>query len=103
MYITVSGKGRSKVVQVIEDTRISRTSNKKSKVLRTLGKYSDMLADDPDFLVKLKAEMKQKTLEQKASRTPLTVQLVSDPVLSDTDVTASYTFSCYRQETLVLK
>ncbi len=103
MCITVSGKGQSKVVQVKEDTRSPGTSEKKSTVLRTLGKYSDMLADDPDFLVRLKAEMKQKTLEQNASPTPLTVQLASDPVLSDTDVTASYTFSCHRQETLVLK
>jgi transposase len=92
MYITVSGKGQSRVVQIKEDTRIPGTSRKKSKVLKTLGKYSEMLAEDPDFLSKLKAEMKQKTLEQKASRTPITVQLTSDPILRDSDVTASYKF-----------
>jgi transposase len=92
MYITVSGKGASKVVQIKEDTRIPGTSKKKSKVLKTLGKYSDMLCDDPDFLIKLKAEMKQKTLEQKASRTPITVQLTNDPIVSSSDVTASYKF-----------
>jgi transposase len=92
MYITVSGKGASKVVQIKEDTRIPGTSKKKSKVLKTLGKYSDMLAEDPDFLQKLKAEMRQRTVEQKASRTPITVQLTSDPVLQPSDVTASYRF-----------
>jgi transposase len=92
MYITVSGKGASKVVQIKEDTRIPGTSRKKSKVLQTLGKYSDMLADDPEFLIKLKAEMKQKTLEQKTSRTPITVQLTSDPIMSSSDVTASFKF-----------
>ena len=92
MYITVSGKGASRVVQIKEDARIPGTSRKKSKVLRTLGKYSDMLAEDPDFLEKLKAEMRRKTLEQKASRTPITVQLASDPILCDSDVTASYRF-----------
>lgn len=92
MYITVSGKGASKVVQIKEDTRIPGTTRKKSKVLKTLGKYSDMLAEDPDFLTKLKAEMKQKTREQKASRTPITVQLTSDPILCGADVTASYRF-----------
>jgi len=92
MYITVSGKGASRVVQIKEDARIPGTSRKKSKVLRTLGKYSDMLAEDPGFLEKLKAEMRRKTLEQKASRTPITVQLASDPILHDSDVTASYRF-----------
>ena len=38
-----------------------------------------LLAEDSNFLEKLKAEVKQKTLEQQASRTPVTVQFASTP------------------------
>lgn len=92
MYITISGRGKARVVQVKHDTRIPGTKKKSSKVLQTLGNYEAMLAEDPDFLAKLRQEYKQRTLNQKASSTPITVQLACDPIIDAHDVTASYSF-----------
>lgn len=44
-----------KTVQLREDSRFSGTKNK-TKVLKSFGRYDELLAEDPDFIEKLKAE-----------------------------------------------
>ena len=56
MYVAVSGYGKARVIQFREEKRIPGTGKKKTRVIKTLGNYERMLAEDPDILIKLKAE-----------------------------------------------
>jgi|GEM_PF-2446400 len=50
-------------------------NEKKTKVVKTLGNYERMLAEDPDIIQKLKQEAAAITKAKKESRTPITLQL----------------------------
>ena len=67
MYVAVSGYGKARVIQFREEKRIPGTNKKKTKVVKTLGNYERMLADDPDILAKLKAEAAILTKDKKES------------------------------------
>jgi len=92
MYVTVSGIEKYRVVQFREDIRIPGTSKKKANIIRTVGKYADLLAEDPDFLAKLKAETKKRTLEQKESERPLLTEADMREIATSDDVSPSFLF-----------
>jgi len=59
MYVAITGSGKAKVVQFREDMRIPGTDKKKTTVIKTLGNYERMLAEDPDVIVKFKNKLKK--------------------------------------------
>ncbi len=68
MYVAVTGRGKSRVIQFCEQHRIPGTKKKKTIVIRTLGNYEKMLEKNPNILVELKEEAKRIT-EQKKEKT----------------------------------
>src|SRR5690606_11056974 len=46
--------GKSRVIQFRKDQRIPGTKRKITRVIKTLGNYERMLAEDPDIIEKLK-------------------------------------------------
>jgi len=92
MYVAVSGYGKARVIQFREEKRIPGTDKKKTKVIKTLGNYERMLAEDPDILSKLKTEAARLTKEKKASSQPLTIQVASTEITESEDVVPSYHF-----------
>ncbi len=75
MYVTVSGKGRARVIQLRKDTRIPGTNKKKIEVIKTLGNYEKMLAEDPLIMQKLRAEAKEISLHEKEKDAPVSLRL----------------------------
>lgn len=92
MYVAVSGTGKARVIQYREEKRLPGTSKKKTKVIKTIGNYEKMLADDPDIMAKLKAEATTLTKEKKESSRPLTIQVASNEIVKAEDVVPSYRF-----------
>ena len=92
MYVAVSGYGKARVIQFREEKRIPGTSKKKTKVIKTLGNYERMLAEDPDIIDKLKAEAARLTQGKKESSKPLTIQVSTTEITEPEDVVASYHF-----------
>ena len=92
MYVAVTGSGKAKVVQFREDKRIPGTNKKSTKVIKTLGNYERMVAEDPDIIPKLKAQAKALTREKKESSKPLSLQVTSAEITEPDDVVPSYYF-----------
>ena len=92
MYVAVSGYGKARVIQFREEKRIPGTDKKKTKVIRTLGNYERMLAQDPDIISKLKIEAARLTKEKKESNQPLTIHVASTEITESEDVVPSYHF-----------
>ena len=92
MYVAITGSGKARVIQFREDTHIPGTRKKKIRVVKTIGNYERMLAEDPDIIEKLKEEARTLTAEKKASNKPLTIELSSQEITSPDDVTASFRF-----------
>ncbi len=92
MYVAITGAGKARVIQFREDTRIPGTTKKKTKVIKTIGNYERLLAEDPNIVEKLRAEAKALTKAQKESEAPIQLQLSSVDVHHSADVTASYRF-----------
>jgi Transposase len=92
MYVTTSGIEKYRVVQLREDVRIPGTNRKKAIVIKTYGKYADLLAEDPDFLRKLKERAKQMTKQRKESETPLTIEAAMTEIKTVADLVPSYRF-----------
>ncbi len=92
MYITTSGQGKYKIVQLKEDLRLPGTDKRTTKVLHNYGKYDELFAEDPDFMQKLRAAAKQATLEKKESLRPLTLEVSSSPIGTVDDVVPSFHF-----------
>ncbi len=92
MYIAVTGSGKAKVIQFREDKRIPGTNKKATKVIKTLGNYERMVAEDPDVIAKLKAQAKVLTREKKESSKPLSLQVTSAEITEPDDVVPSYYF-----------
>jgi len=57
-----------------------------------VGKYADLLAEDPDFYGKLKVEAKRLTKEQKESERPLRIEADMREIATADDVTPSFLF-----------
>jgi len=92
MYVAITGSGKARVVQFREDTRIPGTAKKKTNVLETLGNYERMLAEDPGIIAKLKQQAKEITLEKKAARAPLTIQVPVKDIALPSDLVPSFYF-----------
>lgn len=92
MYVAITGSGKARVIQFREDTRIPGTKKKKTGVVKTIGNYQRMLAEDPDIIAKLKAEAAELTKAKKDSSAPVILQVRSEDILSVQDVVPSFRF-----------
>ena len=92
MYVAITGSGKSRVIQFREDTRIPGTTKKKTHVVKTLGNYERMLAEDPDIIAKLKAEAIEITKTKKESKAPITLNLSVKDIDLPGDVVPSFRF-----------
>ncbi len=92
MYVAVTGSGKAKVIQFREDTRIPGTNKKKTRVIKTLGNYERMLAEDPDIIAKLKGEAAEITRRKKEAQAPLELRVSAQEILQPDDVVPSYSF-----------
>ena len=92
MYVTVSGKGKAKVIQYREDTRIPGTNKRKAHVVETIGNYERMLAEDPNIIEKLKEKARSVTEEKKAEKAQLSITVSSEILSSPEICVPSYHF-----------
>ena len=92
MYVAITGSGKARVIQFREDTRIPGTTKKKTHVVKTIGNYERMLAEDPDIIAKLKAEAAELTRTKKESSTPLSFSVTATDITSPQDVVPSFRF-----------
>ena len=90
MYVAITGSGKYRVIQFREDKRIPGTKKKKAHVIKTIGNYEQMLAEDPEIIVKLKEEARGITREKKESSAPLTPSLSNQELGDESEVTESY-------------
>lgn len=61
MYITLSGKGKYRVIQLRDDKRIPGTDKRKAIVVKNYGNYEKLLAENPNIWSELKEEAKRLT------------------------------------------
>ena len=92
MYVALGGPKGYEVVTVREDTHIPGTKKKRTTIIRKVGKLSDLLVEDPDFMEKLKAQVREETLALKEAGKPITLSLSNGIISTPSDVTASYSF-----------
>lgn len=92
MYVAVTGSGKARVIQFREDTRLPGTNKKKTHVVKTIGNYERMLAEDPDVIAKLKAEAAEITKAKKEALAPMTISVPVVDITSSEDVVPSYRF-----------
>ncbi|MFA1754686.1 hypothetical protein ACDQ54_03355 [Fusobacterium animalis] len=65
MYVAITGKGKSRVVQFCEQHRIAKTNKKKTIVVKTIGNYEALLRENPNIILELKKEAKILTDKRK--------------------------------------
>ena len=65
MYVAITGKGKSRVVQFCVQHRIAKTNKKKTIVIKTIGNYETLLKENPNIILELKEEAKRLTEEKK--------------------------------------
>ena len=53
MYVAITGKGKSRVVQFCEQHRIAKTNKKKTIVIKTIGNYETLLKENPNIYKEL--------------------------------------------------
>lgn len=92
MYVAITGSGKARVIQFREDTRIPGTNKKKTHVIKTIGNYEKMLADDANIITKLKDEAASLTKEKKQAGAPITLQLPVVDITTPGDIVPSYRF-----------
>lgn len=92
MYVAITGSGKAKVVQFREDRRIPGTDRKITKVIKTIGNYERLMAEDPDIIAKLREQAKVLTREKKESNKPLSLEVSSTEITEASDVVPSYYF-----------
>ena len=68
MYVAITGKGKSSVVQFCEQHRIAKTNKKKTVVVKTIGNYEALLRENPNIILELKKEAKRLTDEKKKNK-----------------------------------
>ena len=92
MYVAITGAGKSRVIQFRKDQRIPGTKKKVTRVIKTIGNYERMLAEDPDIIEKLKQEARRLTREEKAENAPITLSVNNQELMSPGQAHASYRF-----------
>ena len=65
MYVALGGPKGYETVTVREDVYDPATGGKSTTIVRKVGKLSDLLAEDPDFMARLKEEVRLETLALK--------------------------------------
>ena len=68
MYVAITGKDKSRVVQFCEQHRIAKTNKKKTVVVKTIGNYEALLRENPNIILELKKEAKSLTDEKKKNK-----------------------------------
>ena len=68
MYVAITGKGKSRVVQFCELHRIAKTNKKKTVVVKTIGNYEVLLRENSNIILELKKEAKRLTDEKKKNK-----------------------------------
>ena len=68
MYVAITGKGKSRVVQFCEQHRIAKTNKKKTVVVKTIGNYEALLRENSNIILELKKEAKRLTDEKKKNK-----------------------------------
>ena len=68
MYVAITGKGKSRVVQFCEQHRIAKTNKKKTVVVKTIGNYEVLLRENSNMILELKKEAKRLTDEKKKNK-----------------------------------
>ena len=92
MYVAITGAGKSRVIQFRKDRRIPGTKRKVTRVIKTLGNYERMLAEDPDIIEKLKEEARRLTREEKAENAPVVLTVGNQDLVNPNQAHASYRF-----------
>lgn len=92
MYLTYSGKGKHRIYVFREDVRIPGTNKRKAHIVKTIGNVEKLLAENPNIEEELRAEAKRLTEEKKASKAPITLEVSTEDIHHENDVTKSYYF-----------
>lgn len=92
MYVALGGPKGYEQVTVREDVYDPATGGKKTTIVRKVGKLSDLLAEDPDFMAKLKEEVRLETLALKEAKKPILLPLGVAPIEKPSDATATFSF-----------
>ena len=90
MYVAVTGKGKARVIQFRHDTRIPGTNKKTTKVIKTIGNYEKMLAEDPDIIAKLKEQARELTRKQQETNAPIQLTVQNQQIIKSHDSQASF-------------
>ena len=92
MYITISGKGSHRIVQLRDDRRVPGTDKRKAIIVKNYGNYEKLLAENPHIIEELKEEAKRLTREKNAESAPITLTVPTKEITSAEDVTSSFRF-----------
>jgi transposase len=92
MYVALGGPKGYETVTVREDVYNPATGGKNTIIVRKVGKLSDLLAEDPDFLAKFKEEIRLETLALKEAEKPILLPLGVGPIEKPCDATPTFSF-----------
>jgi len=92
MFVSTSGEEKYKVVQLKESFRDPLTGKVKHRVIKTVGKYSTLLAEDPDFMEKLRKKAKEETKARKEADAPILIEAGMREITRSDDVIPSFLF-----------
>ena len=92
MYVGIGGPKGYEQVTIREDVYIPATGGKKTKIIRKVGKLADLMAEDPDFLIKLKEEVRLETLALKEAEKPILLPLSVEQIEKPSDATPTFLF-----------
>lgn len=92
MYVALGGPKGYEQVTIREDVYNPATGGKKTKIVRKVGRLSELLAEDPQFLAKLKEEVRLETLALKEAEKPILLPLGVDPIHKPSDATPTFQF-----------
>ena len=92
MYVAITGSGKARVIQFREDVRIPNTKKKKTNVIKTIGNYEKMLAEDPAVIEKLREEAKRLTAEKKMANAPNILTVSNQELNTPEQASEAYRF-----------
>ena len=92
MHVTISGQGKARVIQFVEQHRIPGTNKKKTTVIKTIGNYEKLVAKEPDIMERLRAEARRLTAQKRAENAPLTLSVSNQLATTVESFTPSFRF-----------
>lgn len=90
MHVTISGRGKARVIQFVEQHRIPGTNKKKTTVIKTIGNYEKLVENDPKILDRLRKEARELTAKKKADNAPLTLSVSNQMAHESIDFAPSF-------------